>query len=231
MTSTEPTSTTEANTSADAAPLWLQGRSAVVAAADESQWRGERPDYHLTDQIVPRERTVHHETGSLGQIVEDLVRVFEMEVSHKDDPTTWVSMVSEHFRTRVNGGPWATSTDLVEQGSYNVLIGKSPYYPTQDHSFESSHETFHTALPGGFFWEVLEVFSGPPTIAFSWRHWGKFEGEYHGQQPTGELVEMFGTSVARVDDDLKLVEVDHYYDSAQLLSPLAHGCPVAGKEA
>lgn len=208
-------------------PLWLQGRDAVVAAADDSQWRGNRPDYHLTNATVPLQRTTTHEQGSLEQIVEDLVRVFEMEVSHKDDPTTWVSMVSERFRTRVNGGGWATSQDLVEQGSYNVLIGESPYYE-KGQSFEDSHHTFHQALPGGFFWEVLEVLSPPPSIAFTWRHWGRFEGEYAGHQPTGETVEMFGMSLARVSEDLQLVEIDHFYDNNQLLGPLARGCPVTG---
>ncbi|MDF8266001.1 hypothetical protein [Luteipulveratus flavus] len=227
MTESQEQTAPTTDPSAEANPLWLQGRAAVVTAALAEHWRGETPNYHLTDEVVPRERTQHHAAGSLEQIVEDLVRVFEMEVSHKNDPTTWVSMVADQFRTRVNGGAWASSQDLVEQGSYNVLIGESPYY-SKDHSFESSHDTFHAALPGGFFWEVLEVFSGPPSISFSWRHWGKFTGDYHGVVPTGELVEMFGMSVARVSDDLKLLEVDHYYDSSQLLSPLAGGCPVTG---
>lgn len=223
-----PASTIPQDASEPESPLWLRGRDAVVAAAPARAWREAPPDYHLTEEVVPRERTHDHPSGSLEQIVEDLVRVFEMEVSHQGDPTTWVSMVSERFRTRVNGGPWATSADLVEQGSYNVLIGDSPFYDRARQTFDSSHDTFHTAMPGGFFWEVLEVFSPPPSVAFSWRHWGVFGGDYEGHAPTGERLEMFGMSVARVDDDLKLLEIDHYYDSSQLLEPLAHGCPVTG---
>lgn len=210
------------------APLWLMGRNAVVAAADPAHWRGNRPDYELTDELVPQQRTTSFEEGSLELIVEDLVRVFEMEVSHKHDPATWVSVVADRFRTRVNGSPWASSADIVERGSYNVLVGESVFYDATAESFESSHAVFHKALPNGFFWEVLEVLSPPPVVAFKWRHWGSFDGEYKGNAPTGEKVEMFGVSIARLTDDLKLTEIEHYYDSDELLSPLAGGCPVRG---
>ncbi len=87
-----------------------------------------------------------------------------------------------------------------------------------------SREGSHTALPSGFFWEVLEVLTG---VTFKWRHWGKFTGEYKGVAPTGETIEMFGVTVAKVNDDLRLLQVEHYYDPNQLLSKLAGGCPVA----
>jgi len=51
------------------------------------------------------------------------VQVFEMEVSHKKDPATWVSMVTEHFRTNVNGGPWANATNLrVHRVAWSVWL-------------------------------------------------------------------------------------------------------------
>ncbi|WP_245819624.1 SnoaL-like polyketide cyclase [Rhodococcoides yunnanense] len=208
--------------------LWLEGRNAVVAAADPGDWRGGTPDYALTDEVVPKQRTTSFEEGSLELVVENLVRVFEMEVSHKHDPATWVSVVADRFRTRVNGGPWADGADIVERGSYNVLVGESVFYDSTKESFDSSHDVFHAALPNGFFWEVLEILSPPPVVAFKWRHWGAFEGEYKGNAPTGETIEMFGVSIARLSDDLKLAEVEHFYDSDELLSPLAGGCPIRG---
>ena len=208
-------------------PLWLQGRTAVVEAAAPEEWREGVPDYHLSHTVMPMERTHLFPADSLEAIVERIVQVFEMEVSHKKDPATWVSMVTDQFRTNVNGGPWASAADVAEQGSYNILIGDSAFYKTGQESFESSHHIFHQALPGGFFWEVLEVLTPPPVVAFKWRHWGKSEGEYHGFAPTGELVEMFGMSVAKLDDNLKLLEVEHYYDPNQLLGKLTGGCPVA----
>ena len=209
-------------------PLWLQGRSAVVAAADPQGWRDGVPDYDHSHHVMPEQRTHQFDPGSLEAIVESVVQVFEMEVSHKKDPATWVSMVTERFRTNVNGGGWASAADVVERGSYNILIGDSVFYSGAEETFESSHHIFHQAFPGGFFWEVLQVLSPPPVVAFKWRHWGTSEGEYLGHAPTGERVEMFGMSVATLTDDLKLVEVEHYYDPSEFLGKLTGGCPVAG---
>ena len=208
------------------APLWLQGREAVIAAAAPEEWRGNVPDYELSHEVIPRERSVEHAPGSLEAIVEDLVKVFEMEVSHKADPATWLSVVAEHYRGRVNGGTWQDAEEFARIGSYNILIGDNPYYDAANETFDSSHHIFHTAFPGGFFWEVQEVLSGPPSVSFRWRHWGKFEGEYKGHQPTGEQIEMFGVTIARVSEDLRILELEHFYDNNQLLGPLAHGCPV-----
>jgi hypothetical protein len=188
-------------------PLWLQGRSAVIAATDPEQWREGEPDYHLSATVMPGERTHQFQSDSLEGIVESLVQAFEMEVSHKADPASWVSMVTEKFRTNVNGGPWVDAAGIAEMGSYNVLIGDSIFYK-KDESFESSHVVFHRSFPGGFFWEVLEVLSPPPVVTFKWRHWGAFTGEYNGFAPTGEKIEMFGISVAKLSDDLRLLDVD-----------------------
>lgn len=209
------------------APLWLQGREAVIAAADPSVWREGRPDYHLSHVVMPRERATSHAPDQLETIVERLVQVFEMEVSHKKDPATWVSMVTETFRTRINGGEWAGAADIAEQGSYNILIGDSAFYRRDDETFASQHHVFHTAFPGGFFWEVQEVLSPPPVVTFKWRHWGDFTGEYKGFAPSGERIEMYGVSVAKVSEDLRLLEVEHFYDPNAFLGKLTGGCPVA----
>jgi len=49
-----------------------------------------------------------------------------------------------------------------------------------------------------FPWEVLEVFSGPPTVGFTWRHWGTFTGSFKDNRGKGELIEMFGFATAKV---------------------------------
>ncbi|MFC9998594.1 SnoaL-like polyketide cyclase [Nocardia sp. NPDC127526] len=208
-------------------PLHLQGRDAVIAAAAPEDWRAEAPEYHLSKTVMPAERTTAHAADSLEHIVEELVKVFEMEVSHKKDPAKWVSLVAEHYRGRVNGGPWQDAEEFARIGSYNILIGENPYYDVAGETFESSHDIFHTAFPGGFFWEVLEVLAGPPTVTFKWRHWGKYTGAYRGHQPTGETIEMTGITIAKVSEDLRILELEHFYDNNKLLGPLAHGCPVA----
>lgn len=208
-------------------PLYMQGRDAVIARSEGVAWRkGAPPDYHLSRETVPKERMSRHAPGSLEAVVEGLVQVFEMEVTHKKDPAQWLSVVQEKFRTRVNGGPWASCQDIAEKGGYTLMIGDSPYYDGSAETFDSSHDVFHEAFPGGFFWEVLEVFSPPPVVAFKWHHWGTFSGPYKGFAPTGQRIEMFGMTVARVADDLRILEVEHFYDNSKFLGQLTGGCPI-----
>ncbi|OHV41340.1 MULTISPECIES: ester cyclase [Pseudofrankia] len=208
----------------ESTPPHLRGRDAVIAGSEGVVWRdGAPPDYHLSHQVMPLEKSVHHPAGSLSDVVERVVQVFEMELSHKKDPAQWVSTVTDQLQVSVNGGQAVGSAELAERGSYNILIGENPYYSAGDETFESSHDIFHEAFPGGFFWEVLEVYSAPPTITFKWRHWGTFSGPYKGVQPTGDRIEMFGVTVARVSDDLRLVEVHNYYDNTGFLGQLAGG--------
>jgi hypothetical protein len=176
---------------------------------------------------MPREKISRHATDSLADIVERVLQVFELEVSHKKNPAQWVSTVTDQFRTRVNGGPWASAQDLAERGSYNVFIGENPYYSASDETFESSHHVFLRAFPSGFFWEVLKVYSPPPVIAFKWRHWGVFSGPYKDAAPTGERIEMIGVTVARCDDDLRLIEAEHFYDNTAFLGHLTGRRPAS----
>jgi hypothetical protein len=204
-------------------PLWLRDRDTVIAHDQGVKWRnGSRPDYTLTNQILSKERTRNFAADSLEMAVENLVRVFEMEVSYKSDPAQWITVVTDKFRTNTNGGPWATPKDIAEKGSYNLFIGETAQYSAKEETFESSSRLFKTAFPGGFFWEVLEVYSPPPLVAFKWRHWGVFSGPYKNHPPTGQRVEIFGASVARCTEDVRLLTVEHFYDNSLFLSQL---CP------
>jgi len=205
----------------------LEGRDAAIAAHD-AQWRHDKaPDYHFSQTLMPAQRTKQHDPNSLEAIVERLVQVFEMEISFKPDPSKWLSVVQGSFKTSVNGGRSYDAQELAARGSYNVLIGTSPFYDSASESFESSHDIFRGAFPSGFFWEVLEVYSPPPVVTVKWRHWGDFTGEYKGFAPTGQRVEMFGVSVVTVNDDLQIVDAEHYYDNSLFLGKLTGGCPVA----
>jgi hypothetical protein len=216
------------NETSNEPPLWLQGRDAMLAKEENVEWRDGPPDYTLSRQHIHKERTHHFAESSLEAAVESLVQVFELEVSHKRNPAQWLSVVLDKFRTSVNGGPWHDAQDVATKGSYNLFIGETPYYSSAEETFESSSALFRTALPEGFFWEVLEVYSPPPVVAFKWRHWGTFSGPYKGHAPTGEKIELFGMSVARCSDDLKILSVEHFYDNHLFLRQLVSGCPVTG---
>lgn len=80
----------------------------------------------------------------------------------------------------------------------NSLPEELKYYKAEEESFDSSHDAFRSAFPRGFAWEVLGVYSGPPTIAYKFRHWGFFEGPFKGHAPTGKMVQFYGMGVLKV---------------------------------
>ena len=47
------------------------------------QWRHEKPDFSKVDKKFVAEKTKNHKAGSLEKIVENLVKTWEMESSHK----------------------------------------------------------------------------------------------------------------------------------------------------
>ena len=85
---------------------------------------------------------------------------------------------------------------------------------------EESNSLFSDAFKGGFGWEVLKVLRGPPRVTFTWRHWGKFDGEFRGREGTGETFEMYGMNVATVDEKGKIVKVEVFFDADSFLLAL-----------
>lgn len=81
--------------------------------------------------------------------------------------------------------------------------------------------SFHTAFPNGFLWEITEVLAGPPNVTFKWRHWGTLNGPFKDRAPTGETIEVVGVSIARVNEDLKILSVEHFFDNSEFLKKLS----------
>ncbi|NWF59894.1 MAG: ester cyclase [Fischerella sp.] len=205
-------------------PLWVQDRDKVLESFTDVEWRyGKPPDYTLSKENLAKESICKHVEGSLEAIVQNLVRTFDIEANFKVNPQQWVSVVQDKFRMSTNGGSGYELSKLVESGTYKLLIGDTQHYKASEENFETSTNLFHTAFPNGFLWEVLEVFSSPPTIAFKWRHWGHFNGSYKDYTPTGETVEIIGMSVVRVTDDLKILSLEHYFDNTKFLAKLTAG--------
>ena len=189
---------------------------------EKSNWRfGDKPDYSLTNLLFLKQRSKKHDDGSLEETVENLVKTWEMERSHKLDPTTHQSVDQEKFLISANGGKKFQNMEANEVGNYNVLLNACPaeLYDAANTSWEQSHDKFHDAF-AAFPWEVLDVYSPPPTVAFTWRHWGTFTGSYDGNKGNGELVEMFGFAVASVNENLQLTDVDVYYNPEEFINVL-----------
>ena len=188
----------------------------------KTKWRfGGPPDYSLTNLQFLKGRTKAHPEGSLALIVENLVKTWEMERSHKTDISQHMSVDQANFQISANGWKKYKHAEAQEVGNYNLLMDgcRADLWDKSKITWEESHEKFHAAF-AAFPWEVLEVFSGPPTVAFSWRHWANFTGTYDGNAGKGELVEMFGFGTATVNDKLQLMDVAIYYKPDEFLEVL-----------
>jgi hypothetical protein len=95
---------------------------------------------------------------------------------------------------------WKEATAI---GGYNALLATTlppehRIYDPDRETDESGMSTCLTAFPRGFAIEVLQVYSGPPRIAFKFRHWGYMEGAFKGHPPHGQRVEFFGVCIFHV---------------------------------
>lgn len=184
-------------------------------------WRNGVPNYDKADLEFFRGRTAFHAAGSLEAIVENAVKRWEMEATHLNF-SDWESVDHSSYSVSANGGPTLRGEDAASVGNYNWLMANTDksQYDAESHSFESSHELFHAAFPEGFPWEVLAVFSGPPRVAFSWRHWAKFSGEYEGRKGDNKTYELFGFAVVDLNDELKIKQIQIFYKPEDFLKAL-----------
>ena len=207
--------------------LGVQNRAAVLDLDNDTKsWRyGEKPDYTKSEERLAKHSQYNHTEGSLAAIAQNVVRVFEMEASFKEDPSEWVSIVQDKFVMQTNNGRAYTPQEIARVGTYNTFLLKSEHYDPNQEDFQSSANVFHTAFPEGFLWEVVEVYSGPPAVTFKWRHWGEFTGSFKNHTGTGERIEIVGVSIAYVNDRLQIEKLEHYFDNSKFVSSLTAGCP------
>ena len=176
------------------------------------QWREGKPDYRSLDLLYYKGKNKNHAVGSLEMIVENLVKKWEMQMTYMTSPKDWSTVKLDEFRVMVNHGQEMTGQDAVKVGTYNWVMKEisKDLYDAENETFESSHKLFRGAFSGGFPWEVLEVYSGPPKVAFSWHHWGAFSGEYKGVKGDGQKIELYGFTIATVNSDLKILKLEVY---------------------
>jgi hypothetical protein len=81
-----------------------------------------------------------------------------------------------------------------------------------------------------FAWEVLEVYSGPPTVSFRWRHWGVMKNDYVGFNNKGEKVtakahggtiDIQGVTVTTVNEKVQLQAVRTWFDPMDMFRQIA----------
>ncbi|XP_026390193.1 pathogen-related protein-like [Papaver somniferum] len=167
-------------------------------------WRhGGPPIYDLVNELFHQGHSKVWPEGSLEETVHNAIKTWEMELSHKTRLQDFKTINPEKFKLFVNGREGLSGEEVLKLGSYNALLKTSlpeefQYYKADEESFESFHDIFRSAFPRGFAWEVIKVYSGPPLIAFKFRHWGYMEGPFKGHAPTGHKVEFYGLGVLKV---------------------------------
>ncbi|XP_020271358.1 pathogen-related protein-like [Asparagus officinalis] len=196
----------------------------------DTQWRhGAPPNFDVVNKLFEEGRTQEWPEGSLEEKVQRLVKSWEMEMFHKIRPQDLKTVNLDKFRFCLNGGKILTIQDIKEMGgAYNAFLQTTLpenlriYDPTKE-TRESAHEIFNTVFPRGFAFEILHVYSGPPTIVYKFRHWAFMEGPFKGLAPTGDKVELFGISIFKIDKDMKIENVEFFYDGNAFLAGFLSG--------
>ncbi|KAK0575771.1 hypothetical protein LWI29_006706 [Acer saccharum] len=199
----------------------------------DTKWGfGVRPNYDVVNKLFEEGRTKIWPPGSLEEKVQNLIKTWEMENFHKTRIEDFKSIVPEKFTFSLNGRKGLNMQELGKLGGgYNPLLQSSlpeelMSYNPAEYDANSSHKAFITTFPRGFALEILQVYKGPPLIVFKFRHWGYMEGPFRGHAPTGDLVEFFGIGIFEVNEEMKIVKVEFFYDRGELLGGLLKGAKI-----
>lgn len=211
-------------------------RSLLHEETHNIEWRhGSPPVYDAVNKLFEEGRTKEWEEGSLGETVQNAIKTWEMELSHKTNLQDFKTINPDKFKLIVNGKEGLSGEETLALGSYNALLKNSlpdkfKFYKAEEESFQSSHDLFRSAFPRGFAWEVVDVYSGPPIISYKFRHWGYFEGPFKGHAPTGDMVQFYGMGILKVDESLRVEDAEIYYDPAELFAGLLKGSLVSSNQ-
>ncbi|XP_038907210.1 pathogen-related protein-like isoform X2 [Benincasa hispida] len=168
------------------------------------QWRhGKPPTYETVNQLFEDGRTKEWPKGSLEETVQNIIKSLQVEFAHKTRLEDFKAINPQKFNVFINGREGLSVEDVLRIGNLNALLKSSlpkelQFYKVEEETQESAHNDFKTCFPRGFAWEVIEVYSPPPLIAFKFRHWGFFEGHFKAYSPTGELVQFYGMATLKI---------------------------------
>ena len=75
-----------------------------------------------------RGKTQNHSAGSLEELVENLVKSWESEASHKVDMSQWKTVDRDAYQIQTNGGTLIEGREAMKMGNYNALMIDCPTY-------------------------------------------------------------------------------------------------------
>ncbi|MBA0816085.1 hypothetical protein Gohar_000783, partial [Gossypium harknessii] len=136
-----------------------------------TNWKlGAPPNYDTVNKLFEEGRTKIWPPASLEEKVQNLVKTWEMEMFNKISFPDYKSVKLQNFTVSVNGRkPLSLEESRKLGGGYNSFMQTTlpenlrGYNPAQE-TEHSSHLAFTTAFPRGFALEVIQVYSGPPSI-------------------------------------------------------------------
>lgn len=199
-------------------------------------WRfGQPPNYDIVNKLFEEGRTKVWPPGSLEEMVQNIVKTWEMELFHKARIED-CKFTDPSFIYSLNGRRGLSLEEVGKMGGgYNSHLQTSlpehlRIYDPAVETFESSHREFTTTFPRGFAIEILKVYCGPPQIVYKFRHWGYMEGPFMGHAPTGDLIELFGMAIFEMSENNKVTKVEFFFDRGELLGKLVKGKKVETKD-
>ncbi|KAK9258385.1 hypothetical protein V1519DRAFT_433472 [Lipomyces tetrasporus] len=249
-----------------AVPDFALDPNAVLQDTDAAWRHGAPPGYSNTRKVFEESKQTNHESGSLEAIViarsghdiyhycdgywvrsrislnyfstKNIVKNWEIEASFKPSVSDWRTVDPEKYSFSMNGGEPRPAEHMLKVGTYNAILTESNFYSPANNDFESSHKTFKRMMPT-FAWEVLEVYSGPPKVAFKWRHWGVMKNDYVGYNEKkqkvrvkahGGLIDIQGVTVATVNDGLKVEKLETWFDPLAMFKQVSKDSDVIVEE-
>ncbi|KAK9243338.1 hypothetical protein V1506DRAFT_389941 [Lipomyces tetrasporus] len=221
-----------------AVPDFALDPNAVLQDTDAAWRHGAPPDYSNTRKVFEESKQMNHESGSLEAIVQNIVKNWEIEASFKPSVSDWRTVDPEKYSFSMNGGEPRPAEHMLKVGTYNAILTESNFYSPANNDFESSHKTFKRMMPT-FAWEVLEVYSGPPNVAFKWHHWGVMKNDYVGYNEKkqkvrvkahGGLIDIQGVTVAAVNDGLKVEKLETWFDPLAMFKQISKDSDVIVEE-
>ncbi|KAI1260672.1 hypothetical protein F5Y18DRAFT_248815 [Xylariaceae sp. FL1019] len=205
-------------------PDYMKDPNAVLKDAD-AQWRYKNPpDYKKTRKYFEETKSCNHAAGSLEEMVENLVKNWEIEASYKTRLNDWRTVDLSQYTFANNGQTPHSAEHMLRLGTYNAMLTPSSYYDPNGMDFGTSHKVFKRMMPT-FAWEVIEVYTGPPSVSFKWRHWGRFEKDYTAVnnanervevKATGQLIDLTGITVATLDDRMRITKLKTWFGPEEM---------------
>ncbi|KAK2812246.1 hypothetical protein FQN50_001604 [Emmonsiellopsis sp. PD_5] len=195
----------------------------------EAQWRYNRPpDYSKTRKFFAETKHYNHPAGSLPELVENLIKNWEIEASFKTQLADWRTIDTTNYTFAINGLEPSNAEHMLKVGTYNAIITPCKYYDSKNSDFASSHKTFKRMMPT-FAFEVVEVYSGPPVVTLKWRHYGEMKNDYVGWNDVGEkvtakahggMIDIQGITIAHLNSKMQITKLKTWFNSNELFKQI-----------